>query len=111
VGGGRQVVGSAGHDSIVGYASTDFGLAKQIESILREHTSWKVALDGGNNPALRPNDESKVIFESALTGTFRDVGVAFSEGRLIDAAVGIRDNPNRFDHGHLVVEVLPTVKT
>lgn len=92
----------------VGYASTDCGLAKQIESILQQDTSWKITLDGSNNPALRPNDEYKVIFESAMTGTFREVAVAFSEGRLIDAPIRARDHVNRFDQERLVVEVLPT---
>ncbi len=92
----------------VGYASTDFGLAKQIESILKEHTQWNLALDGGNNPALRPSNEFKVIFESSVMGSFREVAAAFSDGRLIDAAIGVRDHPNRFDHD-LVIEVLPSV--
>jgi hypothetical protein len=93
----------------VGYAASDLELVKQIESILRQYTNWNITRDGGNNPALSPSDEFKVIFESAAMGTFQEVAVAFNDGRLINAPIGARDHANRFDQGHLVIEVLPTV--
>jgi hypothetical protein len=92
----------------VGYSSGDFGLAKKIETILKQHTKWKINMDGSNNPALIPSNEFKVIFESAISGGFHELASAFAEGQLIDAVVGQRANGNRYDFTDLVIEVLPT---
>jgi len=90
-------------------AYDDYPLAQQIEAILREHTGWPITLDNRNDPVLRPSDEFKVIFGSAMHGTFGEVASAFSDGQLLSCHVGMRDDANRFDQEHLIVEVLPTL--
>lgn len=95
----------------VGYATADIELIKMIESILQQHTDWKIERDGSNNPALMPIEGFKVIFESGgAFGTFGEVGTAFQEGRLLgDVPIGFHNHLNRFDdQGHLVIVVLPT---
>ena len=93
----------------------DLSLATQIESILEKHTGWKVTLDGSNKPTLMPHPEFKVIFDSSTVGTFAALRQFFAEGRLLDGLrddqIAYRNDPNRFEQEHLIIDVLPTVKS
>lgn len=88
----------------------DLPLVQAIEKELKETTDWPVHRDGGNNPALMPDSEFKVIFESGITRTFDNVAWAFSDGLLQpETKVGARGAERSLDLEHLVIEVLPTV--
>ena len=87
----------------------DINLVKQIEKLFQEHTEWPVEIDGTNKPVIMPDEEFKVLFESGISQAFNPVAMAFQDGELIDAVVGVRMG-NRATNGDLVVEVLPTVK-
>lgn len=93
----------------VGYSSGDHGLATEIEAFFRRHSHrWLVTLDGGNNPALRPDPEVKVVFVFAADSTWATVFEVFSQGQFIDAKMTWRDT-EQSDWSELVIEVLPTM--
>ena len=71
---------------------------------------WPVTLDGSNNPAIEPNNDCKVLFESDLSGIFDDIAEAFKSGNLLDnVSVGVHRKDLLEDKRRLVVEVTPTV--
>ena len=49
-------------------ALEDQFLATTIRDIIELHAHWHVTLDGSNKPAIEPNNDCKVLFES---GCFR----------------------------------------
>ena len=88
----------------------DHFLAKKIQDIIEVHTHWPVTLDGGNKPAIEPNNEFKVLFESDLGATFDEIAEAFKLGSLLDdVSVGVRRTGILEDRRRLVVEVTPMV--
>ena len=88
----------------------DHFLAKKIQDIIEVHTHWPVTLDGGNKPAIEPNNEFKVLFESDLGATFDEIAEAFKLGSLLDDfSVGVRRTGILEDRRRLVVEVTPMV--
>ena len=90
----------------------DHFLAMKIRDIIEVHTYWPVTLDGGNNPAINPNNEFKVSFVSDLGATFDEIAEAFKLGSLLDdISVGVRRTELGLleDKRRLVVEVSPTV--
>jgi hypothetical protein len=101
----------------VGYEAGDQAIVAQIEEILKRHTKWHFEpLDGGNNPALRPSvaDDFKVVFVSNISANFNELHSIFQDGLLINGLrydqIARREDLNRADSTHLVIEVLPTVK-
>ena len=60
----------------------DHFLAMKIRDIIEVHTHWPVTLDGGNKPAIEPNNDCKVLFESDLT--FDKIANVFKSGNLLD---------------------------
>lgn len=89
----------------------DFDLVQKIEATMKEYASdWPLVVDGSNAPVIRPSDEFKVIFESGINQAFDGIAAAFVDGALLgDYRLG-RRSADRNDN-HLVVEVLPTVKS
>ena len=88
----------------------DHFLAKKIQDIIEVHTYWPVTLDGGNKPAIEPNNEFKVLFESDHGATFDEIAEAFKSGNLLgDVSVGVHSTGILEDRRRLVVEVTPTV--
>jgi hypothetical protein len=86
----------------------DLGLAQEIERILKKHTGWPVELDGSNKPTLLPSEKGfKVLFDIGPMESFMAVAVAFDEGRLVDASIGVRRSERWGESERLVVEVLP----
>ena len=45
-------------------ALEDQSLATTIRDIIELHAHWHVTLDGSNKPAIEPNNDCKVLFES-----------------------------------------------
>ena len=88
----------------------DHFLAKRIQDIIAVHMCWPVTLDGGNKPAIEPNNTFKVLFESDLRKTFDEIAEAFKSGSLLDdVSVGVHRTGILEDRRRLVVEVTPTV--
>jgi len=86
---------------------SDYQLAKLIEKILGDFTSWEVTLDHANSPVLPPMDDFKVIFESGPFRSFDKVAFAFSDGNLLGVSVGAECDINRSDEHRLVIKILP----
>ena len=87
----------------------DYALVQEIEKLFKEHTDWTVALDGTNNPVLRPDPKFKVVFESGLFGSFNRVAAAFSEGELLKVPIGWASS-DRQDHHRLIVLIAPYIE-
>ena len=86
----------------------DHFLAKKIETIIADNMHWPVTLNG--DPAIEPNNEFKVLFESDLGATFDEIAEAFKSGSLLDDfSVGVRRTGILEDRRRLVVEVTPMV--
>ena len=86
----------------------DHFLAMKIQDIIEVNMQWPVTLDGGNKPAIEPNNTFKVLFVSDLGKTFDEIAEAFKSGSLLDdISVGVRHTFE--DRRRLVVEVAPMV--
>ena len=89
-------------------ALEDQFLATTIRDIIELHAHWPVTLDGSNKPAIEPNNDCKVLFESDLT--FAEIANVFkSENLLDDVSVGVRFTDLLEDRHRLVVTVSPSV--
>ncbi len=86
----------------------DHKLAKDIQSVLVEHTNWPVVLDNSNKPLIEPEDDFKVVFFIGVLGSFGEIFAAFHDGPLVAGKVGFRKVPLQ-DQSHLVIDILPTV--
>ena len=88
----------------------DHFLAQKITQIFQRNMQWPVTLDGSNNPAIEPNNDCKVLFESDFSGIFDEIAKAFKSGNLLDnVSVGVHRKDLLEDKRRLVVEVTPTV--
>ena len=88
----------------------DHFLAQKITQIFQRNMQWPVTLDGSNNPAIEPNNDCKVLFESDFSGIFDEIAEAFKSGNLLgNVSVGVHRKGLLEDKRRLVVEVTPTV--
>ena len=85
----------------------DFNLAKEIETIFKNRTTWLVELDKDNKPIIEPSD-CKVVFDFTSGIDFGEVVWAFRYGNLINGKIG--QNTYRYeDKEHLIVTVAPPI--
>lgn len=99
-------------DVTIRYADiADYPLVEKIERLIKEHTKWPVTLDQSNNPVLRPNNDYKVILVTTPGNRLMYLQNFFDvqDGRLLECNVRIRQQLMDAD-GHLVIEVLPTIR-
>lgn len=87
--------------------AADYDLAKSIQKVISEHTSWKVEIDASNKPSLDRADKFKVLFESGWVGAFNQLAYDFSQSELLGLSVGHR-SADRSDQHHLIIFVYPT---
>ena len=85
----------------------DFNLAKEIETIIKNRTTWLVELNQDNKPIIEPSD-CKVVFGFTPWIDFGEVVWAFSYGNLINGTIG-RDTYRAEDKEHLIVTVAPPI--
>jgi hypothetical protein len=86
--------------------AADYDLAKNIQKVIREHTSWKAEIDTSNKPSLERADKFKVIFESGWVGAYKQLAYDFSQSELLELPVGHR-SADRSDQHHLIIFVYP----
>ena len=106
----RLLNGKTTDHAVVRFATySDYKLAKQIRAIIQETMLWRVELDNNNKPIIEPSSDTKVLFESDLSGTFLEVVEVFKSDALLNVPVDVYF-ASKSENNCLLVTVMPTVR-